>query len=354
MAERLNVYDDIILGEIERDYKSRIDSAYGKSVKATGALVDMIQEYREKSYEQICDKIKNIAKKTFLEIDDISAYKQAIAERFEKQYEDSIEYAKLSDEAKLEKINKEIDNLMKFSKIEDIKNAADIYRNSKYETFVDSECRNAYTLHGLFNLLDAQEAKDYMALFQDYKYNEELLDARINSIKTVAKKHNVKLPLCLDERTEIEAVEKSVRRVVQIEELNDEERSLKERVIAKAKYGINAIKENNDVAAKIAAFGFGVGAASFVGTLSASNNAGISALVFAISTPIVIGALTAGYRKICLKDDAESVDEAKRLGLFDRKVRAEQKKDAFLEYDKYLKEKYTELKIEGGNNGLHQ
>jgi len=354
MTERLDIYDEEVLKTIEREYRSRVDKAYGNSIKITKELVEMIQYYREHSYNEICDKIEDVAKKTFMTIDDNTAYKRALYENIKKQYEGSASYDNLSNEDKLNIINNEINKILPYASSEDVKNAANKYKQDKYNQYVQDETTNAQVLYELFNSIEAQEVKDYMALFQDFKYNEELLNARLESIKYVAKKSNKELPLCIEDEMSNKAVENEVRHAVRIEEQNDENKSLKERVRSKAKYILELLDENSNIAVKIGTVGFLTGGLASLGVFALTKDSSLSLGTIIAASPLVIAALSVGYRKLSVRDDKDSVDESKLLGIFDRKVRAEQKERAFLDYDKYLKKKYSELKIEGGNNGLHQ
>ena len=354
MADRLNVYDEEVINNIEKEFKGRIDKAYGNSIKTTKKLVDMIQFYREHSFNEVCDRIENIGKKTFLTIDDNSAFKSALYENFEKQYEGSVGYDNLTDIDKFKLINNEINKILPYTSREDKKNAADKYRQDKYNEYVQDETNNALILYELFNSIEAEEVKDYMALFQEFKYNEELLDARLESIRFVAKKTDKDLPLCLVDKMSTKAVENEVRHAVRIEEQNDDNKSLKDRVKARAKYILEVLEENSNIAAKISTAGFMIGGLASLGVFAITRDGGLSAATIAATSSFVIAALGVGYRKISIKDDKDSVDESKALGVFDRKVRVEQKERAFLDYDKYLKKKYSDLKIEGGNNGLQQ
>ena len=353
MERRLDIYDEEVLERIEKEYKIRRERAYRKSVKDTKELVDTIDSYRSHSYEEICAQIVSIGKERYLTMDDETAYEAALYEFYMTSNEKNVAFSRLTDDEKVIKANRYIEDVMKHSTEQDVKNAADVYRRKSFEKYVTTEKENAYVYHTLFNILEAEEAKDYMALYQEYRYGEELLKARIYSIKKVAHEEGVALPLCLEDSQSIKAVKKEVRRVVKTEEITDEEKPFFERAKAAGNYGMRVLKENANLALKIASMSVLLGTGAYMGVYSITKDTNAAMGAMAATIPITGVASSLLFRYIGMKDDADSIAEAKQIGLFDAYTKSKKKKDEFLKYDQFLKDKYNKIEVEGENkNGL--
>jgi hypothetical protein len=202
--------------------------------------------------------------------------------------------------------------------------------------------------------MSEDELKDYITLHFNYRVCKNLLDARKEAIAKICDKKEVDLPLCMVDEVSTKAINREVRYVVRVSLQNEKQMSLKEKALAKARDAMITINENANAAAMFTTFGFLAGGITCFSLFNSGYEPSVGIAAWAAVTPVVTAAISIAHRKLTISDNKDSLKEAETLGLLKRKIDAEKHRRLFYDYHNNLKKKYTSLKIEGGNNGLHQ
>lgn len=353
MLERLNCNNENVIKDIEVDFKKRIPNAKRKAILETKELVEFMHYYRTHSFGTVCTDIKNRAKKMFVDIDDEKAFRSGLFQNIQNSFTSRHDCSKLSEDEITAKVNDEINDLMKYITESDKTKIIENYKKNNYKHYVETESKKAFDLHDLFNEISEEEIKDYVDLFNKYRLSEALYDARVDSVVKVCSDIGTGLPLCLDDDYAIKAVDNKIASINKVEPVSEEKRNFIDKIKDANKKAMEVIYSNPSTSLKIGFLSWVAGGVASMSTILATNNGLLGGAAWLFTTPALIAGLSATYRAACKHDTNVAIDEAKKTGLFDRKEKFMRNEKNFLDYTNMLKEKYTSLHIEEGNNGLH-
>lgn len=353
MKDRLNIYDKDILEDIETVYRVEMYDAHDKAIEETKTLVESIKFYRTHTIDEVNAEQEKLANLMVSGIDDETALKRGLFEEIEKGYEENYSLSNLTDQARKSKIKDKVNDVLKIIDYDNKKRVIESYKQRVYEDYLKKESDIAFKLHELFNSMTIDEVKKYIDLFKQYRMSANLLEARENAIMTIAIEQNVEVPIFLDDKMCSEAVKKEARKIVSFKDQDGNDKSIKDKAFAKAKLGIEALKENRRLTDMFFAISLASGTLTAMGVLNLSNNMPLSIASWIFTSPVIFASLTAAYTKAGMVDDKASVDEARASGMLERNVDLERSSKNFYDFNNKLMEKYTSLHIEGGHNGLH-
>ena len=354
MVERLVADNAINLKRIEEEYKKRIIDSKKKAISETKEFVELIHYNRTHSYDEICKDIQSKAKKMYVDIDDYAALRSGLFQNIERNYEKNYDITRLTKQEIRSIVSGEIDKIIPTLNEDEKKKIIENYKRKNYNRYVHIESNKAFESHDLFNSISEEELKDFVSLFYDYRERDAFYEARVEAITKVCEDLKAGLPLCLDGEYEIKAVDNKIASITNIKDENEETKSFASRVKDSAKKGINAILDNPNTSLKISALSFVVGGIAYMLTYSSTLNLDYSVASWVFGTPVVAAGLATCYNIAAKHDDKIAIEESKKLGLFERKVKLKEKENAFLDYTNMLKDKYCTLEIEEGPDGLHK
>ena len=253
-------------------------------------------------------------------------------------------FSSLSPEKQAKMIEEKVEDFKKYSGEEDKRFFIDSYRNKRAKL---EEAR-----WQKYNSMEGTEETELLAKFESYLDSEAKLKARLHALKDAYESIGLTLPSCFTDDASVRAIHKAAikeaRGIKSVEELNDSEKTFKDKVISNIKESFRVFNEHPVVATEIYMGSLTLGALAAIGIQNLTNyNLPSSLVTFGIVSPVLFGALGTLYTKIANDSDSEGIQNAKRYGIFPIKVEYEKCKKEFYTYDKMLTDK--SLSQEGGN-----
>ena len=353
--EVLNIYGAKEKELIKKAYEKRKETVKANALRDVQTLVDGIRYYKGLSFEEIYKGIVKDASEIFGNIDDETAFKRGLYENLMNGYSNNPEYANLSEKQIHNKAINEMNNVMGNLLQEDKDRIISNYKKRNKEEYVEKKSAANFSNHEIFNSMSMEEIKEYIQCFYQARYRDNLYRAQRTAIYDVADELHKEVPVSLRDKRDQKAVTREVKHIIAINEIKQENKSLKDRIVLKTREALKAFRRNSYGYVGLIALGT-IGGIDAAMIAARSGNEKILPAI-AITAPAIAAALTISYSVISWQDDKEAIEEADKMGLLTKLVDAQTAKRDLIKYDQEMRDKYNRLIIEenkkGGKNGLH-
>lgn len=324
---------DLIFYELYKEKTSKVQEEVSK-------LEKKIKFYKNQTEESIHARV--------MQIDDKTAFEKGLYESVKSYLEKtSSTFLSLSKEEQDMRINERIATDMQYatsSNQQDFQYVIDNYRK-RQEQIELSKWRK-------YSSLSEQEETEYLTIFEEYKDKEAKIGSRIEAIELAYNKVGMSIPPFLKDEMSIiaihKAAKKEARKIISVEEQNETEKSVTSKIASKIKNGITQFSKNTKTAIEIIIGSVAIGAIAAMGIDNVTDSLPMAYLTFSVTTPTLIAAASAIYNKLINESEAESIKNAKDLGIFSIKVELEEWKKKYHDYDKMLTDRTAEKK-----GGIH-
>ena len=339
-------YDKIFLREnlekIDDKYEEKIEEAHAKAQKDAQIQEQIIIEYRTLSLEEIYKLIESRA---------IAKYEKEIYDEYTLERAIQKEYEKTGERPIPRRVIKEVKEELSYEvKAKLIKK----YRDILCQEYIDRQKKIAEKDIKFFSTFTDQESTDYVAKYEDMCFAEYLFQARKTAIREVASALGVNFPIS----TKItEPTSKKARKIVKTEMQDKNDINFVKKIcdgFARVHYILSEYPVN---VIRSVMMGATLGCIIAAVTYKPEYPVASAVAVALLSIPPIMAATDAFVHSDLILDKLEDkaiVIEATRLGLFDRSKEWCKSTEEFNRFNKSLRKKKMEERINGGNNGLQK